>query len=503
MRFVTIALLVLAGITARANDWGVGVPYLYDGAGNIRQIGSDSHVYDAAGRLVQSDTNGVRRNYTYDAYGNRKTCTQPDTDCQSGMIIEAAANRISGAGYDAAGNLTAFEGHTYSYDAFNMQTRDVMGPALIREYIYTADDERIAVYTPANGTWRWTLRDASGKVLRELASSNPAGGGTLGTASWSWIRDYVYRDGLLLASRQLDPGTAAATTYRYHLDHLGTPRRVTDSTNHVVGQHNYHAFGPETSGISEPSPTPLKYTGHERDGDLDSMHARYYDPDMGRFLSVDPVMSVKRSIAEPQSWNRFTYAVNNPINRLDPDGRIDDVIGPSMMLDCQLRNCRPDVAQDAKDARSLASMSVSFIPYIGDAYDALTAISGRDHIGGDKVPTWARVMGVLTPFVGGGLLGKLDDLPSFSRYEDVTKGRSVPNHATDVSRVDFGRNLEANGFSKSTSQDGTVAIYQKDNMKYTVRDTSSSTGGPTAEVFKDGELVGKIRLEALPPGGGP
>jgi RHS repeat-associated protein len=78
---------------------------------------------------------------------------------------------------------------------------------------------------------------------------------------------------------------------------------------------------------------PKKFTGHERDWHnasnvenddyLDYMQARYYDPRLGRFLSVDPVWDVKRSIRQPQSWNRYSYVVNNPINRVDPDGRMD------------------------------------------------------------------------------------------------------------------------------------------------------------------------------------
>jgi uncharacterized protein RhaS with RHS repeats len=50
------------------------------------------------------------------------------------------------------------------------------------------------------------------------------------------------------------------------------------------------------------------------------MHARYYSPELGRFLSVDPGGF---DPSRPQSWNRYTYASNNPINRVDPDGKED------------------------------------------------------------------------------------------------------------------------------------------------------------------------------------
>jgi RHS repeat-associated protein len=326
--------------TPQALSWADGVAYTYDGAGNIKRIGTDVQVYDAVGRLIRSDTNGIRRNYRYDAFGNRLSCTDTNgSDCQYGRQVTSTRNQLSGATYDPAGNLTKFDGHTYSYDAFNMQTRDqVDGTAVVREYIYTANDERIAVYVPGTGSWQWSLRDASGKVLREMTSSDPpAGTGTVGTASWSWVKDYVYREGLLVASRQLEPGAPTPTTYHYHLDHLGTPRQVTDDSGRIVGARSYHAFGPEQSDgrKDEPSPTRLKYTGHERDPELDYMHARYYDLKMGRFLSPDPVLD-SVFLQAPRTWNRYSYVANNPLNLVDPTGLCGegpDFIGPTKPCD--------------------------------------------------------------------------------------------------------------------------------------------------------------------------
>jgi hypothetical protein len=51
------------------------------------------------------------------------------------------------------------------------------------------------------------------------------------------------------------------------------------------------------------------------------MHARYYAPMWGRFLSVDPILDLAAVIEQPQGWNRYSYGANNPIRFIDPDGR--------------------------------------------------------------------------------------------------------------------------------------------------------------------------------------
>jgi RHS repeat-associated protein len=73
---------------------------------------------------------------------------------------------------------------------------------------------------------------------------------------------------------------------------------------------------------------PKKFTGHERNGGgRDYMHARYYEYSMGRFLSVDPYLDVNTSLSNPQRWNRYAYVSNNPMNKVDPNGREENLVG--------------------------------------------------------------------------------------------------------------------------------------------------------------------------------
>jgi len=131
-----------------AVNWTSGVTYTYDGSGNIRSAGDDTFVYDTTGRLVAAKVDGSERDYEYDSFGNRTKCTiATGGDCQYGVHVLPGNNRIEGAGFDGAGNVQSFDGHTYSYDAANMMTRDVRpATGVAKEFIYTADDERIATY---------------------------------------------------------------------------------------------------------------------------------------------------------------------------------------------------------------------------------------------------------------------------------------------------------------------------------------------------------------------
>ncbi len=65
-----------------------------------------------------------------------------------------------------------------------------------------------------------------------------------------------------------------------------------------------------------------KFTGHERDAEtgLDYMKARYYASAYGRFASVDP-LARSASASLPQTWNRYTYTLNNPLKFVDPTGK--------------------------------------------------------------------------------------------------------------------------------------------------------------------------------------
>jgi RHS repeat-associated protein len=167
-------------------------------------------------------------------------------------------------------------------------------------------------------SWTWTVRDPGAKVLREFTSMENTLGVISSMTNRQWLKDYVWRDGLLLAT------TTSTTTLHYHLDHLGTPRLITDANHIKVAEHAYYPFGAEIALTPHESiEEAMKFTGHERDivaGDghtLDDMHARFYNASLGRFLTMD---RHEYDLGHPQTVNRYTYAENIPVRKVDPDG---------------------------------------------------------------------------------------------------------------------------------------------------------------------------------------
>jgi RHS repeat-associated protein len=109
--------------------------------------------------------------------------------------------------------------------------------------------------------------------------------------------------------------TSYHTTY-YHTDLVGSVRAITDETGATVIRHDYAAFGEDTQPLTG---DPLRFGGKQLDPETanEYFEARYLRTNWGRFLTPDPMDG---NPADPQSWNRYAYARNNPLAFVDPTG---------------------------------------------------------------------------------------------------------------------------------------------------------------------------------------
>jgi RHS repeat-associated protein len=114
------------------------------------------------------------------------------------------------------------------------------------------------------------------------------------------------------------------TTEYIHTDAVGSIRAVSNAAGTLVVSNNFLPFGErDPVGTANPLTTRRLFAGKERDAetDYDYFGARYLASRSARFTSVDPVLDLEKALADPQRWNRYAYALNNPLRNVDPDGR--------------------------------------------------------------------------------------------------------------------------------------------------------------------------------------
>jgi RHS repeat-associated protein len=255
---------------------GVVQSYTFDGVGNRLTkaeqfpdgtVKTTSYAYNALNQLVSlTDENGTRV-FSYDANGN---CVNDgkrlyEWDVQNRLIRVIVPN----------------EGEVrFRYRADGMRVEKQVVGGLTTKYVY--DGQTVIGEMRSDGTKRWYVPGAMGYVCRIDEDAN---GQIL-------ARDYFVYDG------------------------LGSCRALVSSNGIVVAKYDYDVYG-SVRGQEGQRANSFKYVaqiGHPTDEEtgLIYMRARYYDPEIGRFISEDPGFN---------RVNWYQYADGNPVNRLDGNGR--------------------------------------------------------------------------------------------------------------------------------------------------------------------------------------
>lgn len=366
-----------SAITTREGQTGIdrSASYGYDDAGNVTRLtdrsrsGVDNQCfrYDRLQRLTDAWTEvpdaqgnascgdpvqaivggpaGYRMHYAYDDTGNRKQEQQYTASATTPGGSLAATRDYAYAG-DTGVDAGSFKGHelasvtqtgaspfsgaarseSYGYDAVgNMTVRNI--GATSQRFTWNNESQLASVDETVNGTKTTNtfVYDVDGNRLARKAAD--------GTVT-------LYLPGMEVSAK----GTAAATATRYYThngqavavrigsasvrfiisDHHGTGEMQVDATTQAVALRRFTPFGQLrgtstgtwagdkgfVGGTKDPTADPTGAAGLTRLG------ARDYDPNTGRFTSVDPVFDSKDS----QSWNGYAYANNNPVTTSDPTG---------------------------------------------------------------------------------------------------------------------------------------------------------------------------------------
>ena len=279
--------------------------YGYDATGKLNAVddflnGQTHYRYDPADRLIQVDGISPER-FVYDPAGNLVGVNQASGQAQGDRLLSLADYRFI---YDSAGNLVekrrGMDSQAitrYRYDSDNRLIR-VETPDGVSEYRYDPLGRRMMKTTP-QGETQFVYDGA--KLLVDIVNGRHA--------------LYVYEQGGFRPLVRADRAENGEAVYHYHLDHLGTPREMTDAQGQIVWSAKFKAYGALLDGGVRQISNPLRFQGqyHDIETGLHYNLNRYYDAEIGRYITHDPIGLEGGS-------NFYSYVYDNPTCYSDPTG---------------------------------------------------------------------------------------------------------------------------------------------------------------------------------------
>ncbi|HEY0015357.1 MAG TPA: RHS repeat-associated core domain-containing protein [Longimicrobium sp.] len=280
--------------------------YVYDSEDRIRRfsdsdLGTRDYEYDAAGRLLEVKAGGnpeLNEKFTYDAAGNRTYHNGRRSAYDN--VNRLIRNGVTPVTYDGRGNLLTRDGWHFTYDSRNRLV------AANRD-----GSERMSFGYDAFGRRIW--KRSGSAITRYIWSGEQLIRETTVTESSTRSQDFLYFPGTYTPFATRIDGDV----YFYHTDHLGTPRRLSDAAGQIVWTADFEAYG-RARIISEIIVNPLRSPGqyYDEETGLHYNRFRYYAPELGRYISHDPLSFLA-------GLNTYAYCSNDPINFADPLGLIN------------------------------------------------------------------------------------------------------------------------------------------------------------------------------------
>ena len=335
--------------------------YYLDGTQESKtdSTGNTTYVYDGLGRLsTVSEPGGINTSYQYDDYSNRKTMTitggenagttNYGYDKNNRLLTEEKTvnnvDEVTQYSYDNNGNqifkakevskpITLEESDSFSmfitgengnstiegltifeYDGFNQLIKSTIDNQ-ITSYTYNGDGLRQSKIM--NGEIYTHIWDGQDIVLELDGTANVRAKYLRG------INLITYEDGIGIKKYYMFNGHGDVTS-------------LTDGSGNVIKSYDYDAFGNEKNPDVNDT-NVFRYCGEYFDKETGTIYlrARYYDPEMGRFINED---SYEGQVTDPLSLNLYTYCGNDPINNVDPSGNSWDVIGQDLNYLKNLQN---------------------------------------------------------------------------------------------------------------------------------------------------------------------
>jgi|GEM_PF-1884966 len=325
--------------TSQAQSGIQNLGFQFDTTGSlVQRINNtlvEDFIYDNLLRVKSSVTKGLASgsrniNYDYDALGNI-TSKSDVSDingyhyAENGAGVHAVSRVVKGTtttnyGYDVKGNMISRGNNTIDYTVFNKPSL-ISKPNVTTSFRYNPD--RVKYYRNSTENGNTTEHFYYGAGTFEVVKQGSS------VREKTYIGDYLVYN----AVRQAGSLGSGSDVRYLHRDHIGSVEAITDSSGAQITRMAFGPFGGRrqdnwensdaafTAGLTAVTfnTTDRGFTNHEHIDDFDLIHmkGRMYDPVIGRFISPDEFVQLPEF---SQSYNRYSYVLNNPLTFRDESG---------------------------------------------------------------------------------------------------------------------------------------------------------------------------------------
>lgn len=294
--------------------------YIYDKNGNRTKIEKISpkessniiYIYDKLNRVTKAQySDGFFEAFSYDGAGNRRSKTTPQGTITYEYDEENCLRKAGDIAYeyDLAGNLIKKTslGHKATYD-YDFENRLISYSDESKKVLFEYDGDGNRISKTVNGVRTEYINDLVAPVSQVL----------LKRVEGNWRKGetnvlFVYGGSRISQS-------AEGKTQFYLYDSMGrNVSALVSSSGILLNSYDYDAFGNLLSEGQDVFSNSYKYGGEQFDEEtgLIFLRNRYYDPEIGRFISKDPRPG---KLSHPSTLNPYCYVENNPVNFVDPLG---------------------------------------------------------------------------------------------------------------------------------------------------------------------------------------
>lgn len=323
--------------------------YTREANGRITQARSSvtnedwNYGYDALDRLTSADnldTDALDQSFGYDLGGNVTSMTGQGSYVYPSPSAARphAPTSVGGQSitYDAAGNTLTGLGRSFVWDGENRPS-SITKAGVTVAFTYGPDGERLTKQKSVSDAGcagsRTDVTLTLGADLERDTKWTCSSGSWVSTSTWT---KYVQSD-----VKRVGNGSGAAAHF-LHRDHLSSVRQVTDATGALAQSQTFTPYGTRAQSTGHEEDKGYIGERHDPETGLMYLHARYYDPAIGRFVSPDTWDPLKEGVGT----NRYAYADNDPINKSDPNGHfinflISGLVSGGLNLGMQLYSGNP------------------------------------------------------------------------------------------------------------------------------------------------------------------